>query len=292
MISQALSFSRARVRDYLELAKPRLVSLVLLSAAVGFFLASRGPVDVPLLLATFFGTAFVAAGSMTLNQWMEREEDARMIRTAARPLPAGRLQPAEALVFGIVLSLCGLAVLFWTVNPVSALLAALTLASYLFLYTPLKRKTTLCTIVGAVPGALPPLIGCAAVQGRPSFEAWILFAVIFLWQMPHFLAIAWLYRDDYAAAGFRMLSVDDPAGRQVGRQIILYSLALLPASLLPSAAGLTGPVYFLTALVLGIGFIALAFRSAGRMAQNARPLFRASVIYLALLLVLMVLDKI
>ena len=292
MISPALSFSLSRAQDYLELAKPRLVSLVLLSAAVGFFLAADGAVQAAVVLPVLCGTALVAAGAMALNQWMERDEDARMARTMTRPLPAGRLQPEAALVFGAGLSLSGLAILFLAVNSLTALLALITLTSYLFLYTPLKRRSTLCTIVGAVPGAIPPLIGWAAAQGRPSYEAWILFAIIFLWQMPHFLAIAWIYREQYAAGGFRMLSVEDPSGLKVGRQIVLYSFALLPVSLLPTVAGLTGPLYFFSALTLGAGFITLALKSAGRMEQNARLLFRASVFYLALLLVMMVVDKV
>ncbi len=293
MSAHSISLSSARFSDYMELSKARLVSLVLLSAAVGFFLGSPAAagLDLPLFGITLIGTAFVAAGSMSLNQWMERREDAEMKRTAARPLPAGRMQPSEALLFGTGTSLAGLLVLFFAVNAISAFLAVLTLVSYLLLYTPLKRKTSLCTIVGAVPGALPPLIGWAAAAGKTSFEAWLIFTIIFLWQMPHFLAIAWFCRKEYASAGFQMLSVEDPTGSQVGRQIILYSLALLPVSLLPSIIGLTGYVYFFGALILGAWVSFLSFTSSRNLDQKARVFFRASILYLALLEILMVLDK-
>ncbi len=291
MITNALVFSRAKLADYLELTKPRLVSLVILSAFVGFFLGSKGPLDAFLLLTSLLGTGLVAGGSMCLNQWMERGEDARMNRTASRPLPSGRIQPAEAFFFGTALSLAGTFLLYFAVNLSAAVLAVLTTLSYLLLYTPLKRKTSLCTIVGAVPGALPPLIGWAAAQGRTSYESWLLFALLFLWQMPHFLAIAWIYRKEYAAAGFQMLSVIDPSGAQVGRQIVLYSLALLPVSLLPTAAGITGSLYFFGALGLGIFFVTQGVLSLKNLDAKARSLFRNSILYLTLLLVLMVLDK-
>ena len=275
----------------MELSKARLVSLVLLSMAVGFFLGSPAGMDMPLFLVSLFGTAFVAAGSMSLNQWMERYEDAGMPRTAGRPIPAGRMQPSEALLFGIGTSMAGLLILFFAVNSVSAFLAALTLVSYLLLYTPLKRKTSLCTVVGALPGAIPPLIGWAAATGKTPFEAWLLFTIIFLWQMPHFLAIAWICRREYESAGFKMLSVTDPTGGQVGRQIILYSLALLPVSLLPSIIGLTKSFYFFGALILGAWISYLSITGSRDLDRRARPFFRASILYLALLLILMVADK-
>lgn len=283
--------TRARVWDYLELAKPRVVSLVLLSTAVGFFLASPRPINFSVLFHALFGTALVAAGAMALNQWMERDRDGLMARTENRPLPARRMQPSEALSFAVLLTAAGLAVLAGLQHSGAAMLAFLTLASYVFAYTPLKSKTSLCTIVGALPGALPTLIGWTAAAGRPSYEGWILFFILFLWQMPHFLAIAWIYREEYAAARFCMLSVSDPDGRCVARQILLYSLALLPVSLLPTLAGQTGLLYFLTALVLGAGFIALGATGLKRLDQNAPLLFRASLVYLTLLLVLMVVDK-
>ena len=296
--THSISISSSRFSDYMELSKARLVSLVLLSAAVGFFLAPRtGPagvaagMDFPLFFVSLLGTAFVAAGSMSLNQWMERREDAEMKRTAARPLPAGRMQPLEALFFGTGISLAGFLILFFAVNAVAAFLAVLTLISYLLLYTPMKRMTSLCTVVGAIPGAIPPLIGWAAATGKAPFEAWVLFTIIFLWQMPHFLAIAWICRKEYESAGFKMLSVVDPSGAQVGRQIILYSAALLPVSLLPSIFGLTGKIYFFGALGLGAWVCFLSVRSFRSLDQKARPFFRASILYLALLLILMVVDK-
>lgn len=279
------------LKDFLELTKPRLVSLVLLSTAVGFYLASCGAVDGTVLLRTLLGTALVAGGSMALNEWMERDEDARMKRTSSRPIPSGRIRPAFALVFGILISLAGFASL-WIIQPISALVASLIWVSYLLIYTPLKKRTSLCTLAGAIPGALPPLIGwTAASGGRPDLQAWILFLIIFLWQMPHFFAIAWLHRADYTAAGFRMLSVEDPGGNRVARQILLYSFATVQASFLASAAGLTGPVYFWGALVAGFLVLALAVTGLERLNEKARSLFRASVLYLAFLFLLMVVDK-
>ncbi len=282
---------RARLSDYAELTKMRLVSLVLLSTAVGFFLGSR-EFDLLLFITSLAGIGLVAAGSMALNQWWERKEDAQMARTLARPLPSEKISPREALIFGILLCLAGLSLLYFQVNFEAALLSGVTLVTYVWMYTPLKKKTSLCTIVGAVPGALPPLIGWAAAAGHTSFEAWLLFAIIFLWQMPHFLAIAWLYRKDYAAAGFQMLSVTDASGTQVSRQILIYALALLPVSLLPSALGMLGIYYFLGALLFGLGFIALSLESLKNLDQKAGLLFRGSILYLSGLLFLMFLDKV
>jgi len=290
-IPSSLAFAVSRISDYWELTKPRLVFLVLLSALVGFVLASGNSLQPGLLFSMLTGTALVASGAMTLNQWLEQEQDSRMARTAKRPIPAGRLEPIKALIFGVLLSIAGLVILEITTSTGCTLLAAITTASYLFLYTPLKRKTSLCTIVGAVPGALPPLIGWAAAAGSLSFQAWILFSIVFLWQMPHFLAIGWMYRKEYAAAGFRMLSAADSDEGCVGRQILLYALALLPVSLLPTVAGMTGNFYFSGALLLGIGFVSLALSSLKQMGHQARWLFLGSILYLACLLVLMVLDK-
>lgn len=287
----ATLFTTTRVKDYFELTKFRLVSLVLLSTAVGFILASEGPFNFTLLFAAMMGTSLVATGSMALNQWMEHREDAKMIRTQTRPIPAGKIQTREAFLFGLFLSGLGLLILKYGVNTSSCFLASLTLVSYIIFYTPLKKITSLCTIVGAVPGALPPLIGWVAVSGRPSYEAWVLFAIIFLWQMPHFLAIAWLYRKDFEQAGFKILSTEDPDGKQVARQILLYSSALLPVSLLPSLVGVCGFLYFFGALALGMGFVGLSLVSLTRLNEKARALFRASILHLALLLILMVLDK-
>jgi protoheme IX farnesyltransferase len=292
MTEQALPISMARLQDYVALAKLRLVSLTLLSVAVGFYLATPGPMDLSLFTFTLLGAGLVAAGSMILNQWMERVEDAKMARTAKRPLPMGRLEPKEALVLGLGLSFAGLALLYFTVNLAAAFVAVLVLISYVLAYTPLKKKTTLCTVVGALPGALPPLLGWAGAAGIPTYHAWTLFAIIFFWQMPHFLAIAWLCRKEYAAAGFCMLSVNDPDGRRVAGQIIFNALILLPVSVLPSVVGITGYVYFFGAFFMGVGFLLLGILSQDKLDQRARSLFRASILHLFLLFLLMFGDKI
>lgn len=273
-----------------EITKFRLVSLVLWSTAVGFLWASRGPLDFSLLFKTLAGTALVAAGSMVLNQYLEREEDARMKRTENRPLPSGRMRPGEALMLGVFFSVTGLIALAFGVNFLSALLAALTLVVYLFLYTPLKKKTPLCTLAGAFPGAVPPMIGWAAVKGELGVAAWILFAILFLWQLPHFFAIAWIYREDYARAGFRMLSVVDPTGDRVGREIMIYTLGVHLLSLLPAVLGMMSPLYYLGALLLGIWFIASSFRTAFQLDKRSRSFFKDSVLYLTLLFLLIILD--
>lgn len=285
--------SPARVQglDYWDLTKPRLVFLVLLSTFVGFFLALEGKMPFLLLFSTLIGTALVAGGSQVLNQWLERREDALMKRTENRPLPAGRVEPVEALTFGAALSILGLGILEFSVNSLTAFLAAVTLVSYLAFYTPLKKKTPFCTIVGAFPGALPPLIGWAAAAGTLSFRAWILFFIMFLWQLPHFLAIAWLYREDYRNAGMKMLSVLDTTGKMTGRQIVMYSAALLPVSLMPTVFQMTGHLYFFGALFLGVWLLFLAIGSVSSIEREARFLFRASIFYLALILILMLLDK-
>ncbi len=291
-VSAAVSAAKPRIHLYFELTKARLVSLVLLSTAVGFYLGTPGAFDGALFGICLLGTSLVAAGSMALNQWMERVEDGRMNRTAGRPLPSSKLHALEAFVFGTVVSGAGLAVLFICANFAAGLLAALTLFFYILLYTPLKKTTSLCTIVGAVPGALPPLIGWAAAAGTVTYQAWILFAIIFLWQMPHFLAIAWMYRREYAAAGFQMLSVTDPSGRQPARQIVLYAASLLPVSLLPSLFGMEGPLYFFGAFIMGAGFIALGIASVNLLNQRASWIFRASLLHLTGLQLLLVFDKI
>lgn len=289
----SLSFTqvRARLADYLELTKMRLVSLVMLSTGVGFFLGSRDGFNTQLFLFCMLGTAFVAGGSMALNQWWERREDAMMGRTAGRPIPASKISAGQAFFFGLLLSLAGLVILFFQTNVAATVTAAVTLISYVWIYTPLKKMTTLCTIVGAVPGALPPIIGWAAASGKVTLEAWLIFSIIFLWQMPHFLAIAWLYRKDYANAGFKMLSVEDPGGGFVARQILIYSLALLPVSLLPTVLGFLGMFYFTGALLFGLGLISIAWQSRKNLDAKAKMLFRASILYLSGILILMMLDK-
>ena len=281
-----------RLVDLVELTKPRISLMVVLTAAAGFLVAARGPLPGMLLLNTLVGTGLLAAGASVLNQVIERDTDARMRRTADRPLPAGRVDPDAALLFGVGLAVAGLLLLVLLVNLLTALLGAATLGGYLFVYTPLKRLTSLSTVVGAVPGAMPPLMGWAALRDGLEPAAWSLFGLLFLWQLPHFLAIAWLYRADYARAGFPMLPVHDPEGARTARQMVLYGAALVPVSVLPSVFGLAGVAYFAGSLALGVALLAccLAF-AASRSAAAARRLMLASVFYLPAVLVVLVLDR-
>lgn len=280
------------VADLVELTRLRLNLLVVLTTGIGFLLAVEGPFPLALFLHTVIGTALVAAGSSALNQVLEREVDATMPRTANRPIPTGRMDPDVALAVGVLLSVGGLGQLAWFVNLETAFLGALTLAGYLFVYTPLKRKTSLATIVGAVPGAIPPMMGWAALRGEISIEAWALFGILFLWQLPHFLAIAWLYRGDYELGGMPMLPVVDREGRVTARQAILYASALVPVSLLPTALGMTGFTYLCCALVLGAVYVGYGVSfSRHRNHRAALQLMLASVIYLPALLASMVLDR-
>ena len=283
----------SRLADFYELTKPRMNFLVLVTTAVGFYMATRrGYANWPLLAHCLLGTAMAAAGASVLNQYLERGHDALMRRTQNRPLPAGRVSPLEAMLLGVLLSAGGTLYLAATVNPLTAALAAVTIASYVFLYTPMKRWTTLCTVVGAVPGAIPPVMGWAAVTDALSPEAWALFAILFFWQMPHFLAIAILYRDDYARAGFRMLPVVDEDLVVTGRQTVLYGLALIPVTLMPVALRMGGPVYLLAAVALGLAFLGFGINCAVRKRRvDARRLFVASIVYLPALLAVMMLDK-
>lgn len=284
--------TRGRAADYLALTKPRIAVLVLFTVAAGALLAAGRAVDPVVLVHTVLGTALVAAGASALNQWLEKDSDARMRRTADRPLPAGRLQPIEVLVFGVALGAGGLLYLALALNkPYAALVAAVTFACYVGVYTPLKPLTSLNTLVGAVPGALPPVIGWTAVRGTIDAEAIALFLIVFLWQVPHFLAIAWMYRDEYARAGLCMLPCVDPDGRMTGQQMIVYCLALIPASLTPAMLGAAGPLYAAGAVVLGLGFLlrAVAFRR-GHSHTRARRVLRASLLYLPGLLLLLLLD--
>jgi protoheme IX farnesyltransferase len=275
-----------------ELFKMRLTILVLLTTFVGFDLGWRGPMDLGLMLHTMLGTALLAAGASALNQLLERDYDAKMRRTRDRPLPSGRITPEAALLIGGVCAGAGLICLALTVNPLTAWLGALTLASYLFVYTPLKRITTLNTAIGAIPGALPPLMGWTAARGEVTGEGWSLFAILFFWQLPHFLAIAWMYREDYARAGFVMLPVIDPTGARTGKQALSHTLGLLPVSLCPFIFGLAGPVYLAGALALGAGFLWCAWQFSRRISvAGARRLFYASILYLPLLLSLLVINK-
>ena len=284
---------RSTVSDYWTLTKPEVNVLVLASTLAGFYLGSRGPLSGLRLAHKLLGTLLVASGTATLNQFIEREYDARMRRTANRPLPAGRLAPSWALGFGVLLSAAGALDLALAVNALSSLLALLTLGSYLAFYTPLKRRTPLCTLVGAFPGAMPPLIGWAAARGSLGREAWVLYAVLFLWQFPHFLGIAWMYREDYARAGYIMLPPKDVDGRFTGREIFVFTLALLPVSLIPVFLNQAGAIYCLGASLVGLAFLFCGARLAhSRSNALARRLVLASVIYLPLLFALMMVDKI
>jgi heme o synthase len=289
-----------RVSAYVSLTKPRLVLLVLVTVAVGYLLGARGGAHATTLAITLLGTALVAGGAGALNQWLERDRDAMMRRTANRALPGGRLTAAEAVSFGIVMGCVGTLVLAFGANPLAASIALVTLLLYVFIYTPLKPLTTLNTVVGAVPGALPPLIGWGAATGRLGIEAWSLFLIVFLWQFPHFLAIAWIYREDYRRAGFRMLTGADERGRMTGCQAVSYALALIPAGLLPATIGLAGPLdfhgvplplYFAGALVLGLVYVVAAaqfWRNPGD--SGARRLLRTSFVYLPAILLLLLLN--
>jgi heme o synthase len=282
----------ARFADLVELTKPGITLMVVLTAGLGFLLA-RGDARLPwlLLVHTLVGTGLVSAGASALNHVLEREVDARMRRTAERPLPAGRLDPDFALLFGVGLAVAGLLELALAVNLLTALLGALALAGYVFAYTPLKRLSSLNTVVGAVPGAIPPLMGWAAVRDGLDPAAWALFGILFLWQMPHFLAIAWLCRADYASAGLPMLTVDDPEGTRTARQVLLYGAALVPISLLPAVQGLLGVPYFLGALVLGLAYLGFGVDFARRRSTPAaRRLMLASILYLPALLAVMLVD--
>lgn len=283
--------TRRRAADFIALTKPRVVLMVLVTTFVGFYLGSPTP-RFEALLQTLVGTALAAGGTLALNQFLEREVDALMERTRLRPLPDRRLQPTEALAFGVATTVAGVLYLALWVNALSGLVAATIVVSYLFLYTPLKQKTAVCTIVGAVPGALPPVIGWAATRGEIGPEAWILFAIMFLWQLPHTLAIGRLYRDDYARAGICILPVIDPDGSMTGRHIVGNCLALLAVALLPTSIGLAGAVYFLGALGLGIGLLGCGIALAvSRSTAGARRMVFASLVYLPILLGLMALDK-
>ncbi|MPY88345.1 MAG: protoheme IX farnesyltransferase [Luteitalea sp.] len=283
--------AQSRAADYLELAKPRLNLLVVATTAAAFCLGARGAVELDILLHLIVGTALVAAGASAFNMLLERDVDALMRRTQNRPLPAGRLGILEAGAFATAISAMGLVQLALFVNALAAGIALATHVSYVLVYTPLKLRTSLATVVGAVPGALPALIGWAAATNSLSGEGWLLFAIVFLWQMPHFLAIAWLCRDEYARAGFVMLPVVEPDGRSTARQTVAYAAALLPVSLTPALAGLSGPVYFVTALVLSTLFLWLSLRFARhRTRLEARRLFLGSIVYLPLLCGVLVLD--
>jgi protoheme IX farnesyltransferase len=283
---------REKLSAYLELTKPRITFLIVLTSAAGFCLGSPGAVDYVLFTHAMIGIALLSSGIATINQFMERDLDALMRRTEKRPLPTGRLLPFEALWFGLALTLTAEVYLASLVNLLTAVLGLTIIAGYLLLYTPLKTRTTLSTVVGAFPGAMPPLIGWAAARGQVGIAAWVLFAILFLWQFPHFLAIAWMYREDYGRAGIRMLPVVEPEGRVTGQQIVAFTIMLIPVSLLPAMMGISGRVYLVAAIVLGLLFLVTSVRAAlSKSNQHARQLLLASVLYLPLLFGVMVLNR-
>ena len=280
------------VRDLVELVKARLTLLVLLTTAVGFYLGAEGPINFVALLHTVFGTAAAAAGAAALNQWWEYNLDALMQRTRSRPVPAGRMRPRDAVILGSALSIFGVAYLAFVCNALSAALAAITIIIYIFAYTPLKRVSTFNTALGAVPGALPPMIGWAAARGTLNAGAWTLFAILFFWQLPHFFAIAWMYRDDYARAGFQMISSDDRSGERSASQSVFFCMLLFVVAGLPAFLGIATVFYLLAELILGAEIVAVAMRFLKTRARaDARRLFITSIIYLPLLLGALVLSK-
>ena len=289
------------MRDYVELTKPRITWLILMSTGIGYFFGLPAAASwwaflkaVPLvsLLHTIIGTGLIASGTAALNQWYEREADKHMRRTSRRPLPAGKMSARSALAFGIALSVVGFLELWLGVNLLSGLIGLFTLISYLFLYTPLKQRTWWSTTIGAIPGAMPPIIGYAAAAGTLTREAWILAAILFLWQFPHFYSIAWMYKEDYARAGIRMLPVVEPDCRSTARQIVLYGLVLIPVSLAPGILGMSGRIYLIGALVLGLWFLYSGVRVAlERTIRRARGVLLASVLYLPLIYGLMLIDR-
>jgi len=283
------------VQSYLALTKPRITFFILMSTAIGFMCGAHSVTIRDLwltLLHTLIGTALIASGAAALNQWYERDADAKMNRTMARPIPSGRITPQHALWFGSALSIAGFAELSLGANLLTGLLGAFTLVMYVFVYTPLKRITPHATTIGAIPGAMPPLIGFAAAAGTLSAPAWILFAILFLWQFPHFYAIAWMYRDDYARAGIRMLPVVEPDGVSTARRVVLFSLVLLPVSLLPKFTAMAGDVYLFGAIVMGLMFAYSAVRMwLDHSAAHARQVLLASVVYLPVLYGLLAIDR-
>jgi protoheme IX farnesyltransferase len=291
-VTQKADF-KSVMHDYFDLSKPGIGFYSLITTFTAFWLASSGKIDFMLLLHTILATGLVTAGGGALNQVMEIDVDAEMHRTEKRPLPTGRVSANSGLAFGVFTSIAGTLYLLLAVNALTALLAIGTLAGYLFVYTPSKKITSLSTIIGAFPGAIPILIGWVAVTDNIDLRGWTLFAILFLWQIPHFLAIAWMYRKDYARAGFPMLTVIEPEGISAAHQSVIYLIALVPISLFPTQLGLTGNIYFIGALVLGLGFLASGVMVAiKRTNTSARQMLFASIIYLPVLLVLMIVDKI
>jgi protoheme IX farnesyltransferase len=280
------------VKNYIALTKPRITWLILMSMGVGYFFGLKDNFAWLVFLHALVGTGLIASGTAALNQWWEHLADAKMDRTNKRPIPSGLIEPRNALLFGIALSVLGFVELWLGVNPLTATLGALTLASYLFLYTPMKQRSPHSTTIGAIPGAMPPLIGFAAASGTLTVEAWVLFGILFLWQFPHFYSIAWMYRDDYARAGIRMLPVVEPDMESTSRQIVAFSVVLIPFSLLPVFLAMTGKIYLVGAVMLGMYFLYAGIRVAReRTRVRARAVLLASVLYLPVLYGLMMLDR-
>jgi protoheme IX farnesyltransferase len=292
ILSAAPAAEKSWTSVFAELVKARLTTLVLLTTLVGFYLGWRGAMNFALMINTLAATALVASGASALNQLLERDYDAKMRRTQSRPLPSGRLQPTTVAIFGGACSVAGLVYLALAVNLLTSVIGAVTLVSYLFIYTPLKRLTWLNTAIGAIPGAMPPLMGWTAARGELSGEGWALFAILFFWQLPHFFAIAWMYRDEYAKAGFKMLPGIDPDGTRTAHQAVSNTLALLAVSLCPFVFKMAGTTYLVGAIILGAGFLFCAIQFSRQLTlTRAKQLFFASIIYLPLLLALMVWDK-
>ena len=282
---------QSNLSDYIALTKPRLNFLVVVTSAAGYYLGSVASINLWDMAQAVVGTALVAGGAAVLNQVYERDTDAKMRRTLARPLPDHRVTAGDATIFGLTLSIAGIALLAFGANTLAALLALATLVVYLVIYTPMKRRSSAATLVGAVPGALPPLIGWAAAHGTVTIGGWTLFAIVFLWQIPHFMAIAWMYRDDYRSAGFPMLPVIEPDGRRTGRHALWFAVALLPVSLAPTFVGLSGWTYFAIALILSVALLVLSIRfAATRSETSARRLFFGSITYLPLIWAAMILN--
>jgi protoheme IX farnesyltransferase len=283
----------SRANAYVALTKPDVSFLVLITTASGFYMGSRGPVDWLHMVHTVFGTMLIAAGTAALNHYIERDSDRLMRRTASRPLPSGVLKPRQALLYGIALSIAGALYLYFAVGTLAAGLGVVTCLGYLLAYTPLKKRTVWATFVGAFPGAIPPMIGWVAATGKLDLGAWLLFAILFFWQFPHFHAIAWMYREDYARAGILMLPVVDPEGSRTFRQILVTAVALVGVSLLPAIAGLTGVFYFFGALGLSVALLQVCvWAASAKTNTRAKWLMHATVAYIPLLLVFMVYDKI
>lgn len=283
---------RERIAAFVELTKPRIAFMLLLTSAAGFYLGNRGTFDLVLFANAMIGITLLAFGVATLNQWLERRTDVLMERTATRPLPTGKVLPNEALIFGSLLCVSAEIYLYFLVNPLTAILGITVIVGYVLLYTPLKTRTTASTAIGAIPGAMPPLMGWTSSANEISLGAWSLFAFLFLWQFPHFMAIAWMYKDQYAKAGILMLPVLDPSGRITARQIVLFAIMMVPVSLAPFFLGFAGWIFLVAASILGVWFLVESVRTArAKTPEMARRLLLVSVLYLPIVFAILVLDK-